>query len=332
MNFKGKTVAITGGTGSFGNAMLKRLLTLDTNKIIVISRDEEKQDRMRRENPDSRISFVIGDIRDYFSFAHLFESVHYVFHAAALKQVPSCEFFPLQAVQTNIMGTENVVRAVCDFEVEAMVLLSTDKAVYPVNAMGMSKAMAEKIIQAKARNLVKNSKSRLMITRYGNVLASRGSVLPLFFKQARSGKQLTITDPSMTRFLMTLEDSIDLVLYAFEHGETGDIFVKKSNASTIQNLAEAVAKICNVSNDFKIIGSRHGEKMYETLISPEEMSKAIDHGGFYQIPVDDRDLNYDLYFDIGSKVSYSEYNSNNTHQLSVDDLVPLIKPYSTVSN
>jgi len=318
-------ILITGGTGTFGNAALKRFLKTDVAQIRIFSRDEKKQDDMRNEYKDSRIKYYIGDVRSLESVASAMDGVDYVFHAAALKQVPSCEFYPLEAIKTNALGADNVLTAAIAAGVKKVVVLSTDKAVYPINAMGMSKALMEKIMIAKAR-LCNPDKTILCGTRYGNVMASRGSVIPLFISQIKEGKPITITDPNMTRFMMTIEDAIDLVLYAFENAQPGDIFVQKAPAATIGTLASALKKLFKADNPVKIIGTRHGEKLYETLLTREEMAKAEDLGKYYRIPMDDRDLNYGLYFTEGkAEVSLKEdYNSHNTYRLSEEELIELL--------
>jgi UDP-N-acetylglucosamine 4,6-dehydratase len=325
MMFSGKTLLITGGTGSFGNAVIQRFLATDISQICVFSRDEKKQEDMRLLLRDPRIRFFIGDVREYSSIASALRGINYVFHAAALKQVPSCEFYPMEAVRTNILGAENVLNAAVANGVERVVVLSTDKAVYPINAMGLSKAMMEKLTIAKSRILQKGE-TILCATRYGNVMASRGSVIPLFVSQIKQGRDITITDPAMTRFLMSLEDSVDLVLFAYREGIQGDIFVQKAPAGTIQDLAEALRTIFNAKNDIKIIGTRHGEKLYESLVSREEMSRAQEIGGFYRIPVDDRDLNYSHYFTLGEvAISAAEdYTSHNTIRLNREEIVELL--------
>ncbi len=324
--FSRKTLLITGGTGSFGSAVLRRFLDTDIKEIRIFSRDEKKQEDMRVSLKNEKVKFYIGDVRDYSSIMNAMGGVDYVFHAAALKQVPSCEFYPIEAVKTNILGTENVLTAAIANGVERAITLSTDKAVYPINAMGISKAMAEKVMVAKSRT-VNNGKTILSGTRYGNVMASRGSVIPLFINQIRAGKALTVTDPSMTRFLMSLDDAVDLVLYAFEHGKQGDLFVQKAPASTVQDLALAVRKLFNADNEIKIIGTRHGEKLFETLLTREEFAHAQDLGRYYRIPADNRDLNYKKYFATGeTKVSTAiDYNSHNTEQLNVEQVVELLK-------
>lgn len=316
--FKNKVLLITGGTGSFGNAVLQRFLHSDVAEIRIFSRDEKKQEDMRITLKSNKVKFYIGDVREYDSIHDALRGVDYVFHAAALKQVPSCEFYPMEAVRTNVLGAENVMRAAIANEVKRCVVLSTDKAVYPINAMGISKAMMEKLMVAKSR-LCDPGKTVLSATRYGNVMASRGSVIPLFLSQLIADKPLTITDPDMTRFLMSLEESVDLVLYAFEHARPGDIFVQKAPASTVGDLAQAMKELLCRNNDIKIIGTRHGEKLYESLLSREEMARAEDLAGYYRIPADSRDLNYDKYFVEGeteiSKID--DYTSHNTHRLDV---------------
>jgi UDP-N-acetylglucosamine 4,6-dehydratase len=318
---KNKTLLITGGTGSFGNAVLNKFINSDIKEIRIFSRDEKKQEDMRIELNSSKVKFYIGDVRNFDSINAAVAGVDYIFHAAALKQVPSCEFYPLEAVKTNILGTENVLNAAQQNKVEKVICLSTDKAVYPINAMGVSKAMMEKIMAAKAR-ISQNSNTIYTCTRYGNVMASRGSVIPLFIKQIKEGKSLTITDPNMTRFLMSLSEAVDLVLYAFENARQGDIFVQKSPASTIFNLAKAVKEIFNVDNEIKIIGTRHGEKLYETLLTREEMAKSEDLGNYYRILPDDRDLNYGKYFTEGEEhiATFEDYHSHNTEQLDVEQI------------
>ena len=317
--FANKTLLITGGTGSFGNAVLQRFLNTGIKEIRIFSRDEKKQDDMRMLYKSNQIKYYIGDVRDFGSINEAMIGVDYVFHAAALKQVPSCEFYPMEAVRTNILGAENVLNAVLANNIKKAILLSTDKAVYPINAMGISKAMMEKLMVAKARTIGNDRETVLCCTRYGNVMASRGSVIPLFVRQIKEGKPLTITDPKMTRFLMSLEDSVNLVLYAFEHAHQGDIFVQKSPASTIMDLALALKEIFNAKNEIRIIGTRHGEKLYETLLTREELAKAEDLGSYFRIVPDDRDLNYGKYFTEGEQeISVLEdYNSHNTHRLDV---------------
>lgn len=325
--FNDKILMITGGTGSFGNAVLNRFLDTDIREIRIFSRDELKQDNMRHElqakYPQSshKVKFYIGDVRDINSIRNAMHNVDYIFHAAALKQVPSCEFFPIEAVKTNVLGTENVLTAAIEAGVKRVVCLSTDKAAYPVNAMGTSKAMMEKVIVAKSRT-VDPEKTSIMCTRYGNVMCSRGSVIPLFISQIKEGKSLTLTDPNMTRFIMSLDEAVDLVLFAFENGESGDILVQKAAATTVEVLAEAVKGIFHYTKENKIIGIRHGEKTYETLLTNEECSKAIDMGNFYRVPADKRDLNYDNYLSIGSERNgLTEFNSNNTNLLTVEETV-----------
>lgn len=324
--FNGKVLLITGGTGSFGNAVLKRFLETDIKEIRIFSRDEKKQDDMRKKYQSSKLKFYIGDVRDYNSLLNATRGVDYIYHAAALKQVPSCEFHPMEAVKTNVIGTENVLEAAIQNRVKRVVCLSTDKAVYPINAMGISKAMMEKVMVAKSRNL-DGLDTVICGTRYGNVMASRGSVIPLFVDQIRQSKPLTITDPNMTRFMMTLEDAVDLVLYAFEHGENGDIFVQKAPAATIEVLAQALKELLNVDNyPISIMGTRHGEKAYEALLSREEMVVAIDQGGYFRVPADQRDLNYEKYVENGDlKITeFEDYNSHNTERLDVEGMKKLL--------
>jgi UDP-N-acetylglucosamine 4,6-dehydratase len=323
--FKDKVLMITGGTGSFGNTVLKRFLSTEVREIRIFSRDEKKQEEMRIALNNSKLKFYIGDVRDYDSTYQAMKGVDYVFHAAALKQVPSCEFYPMEAVRTNVIGTENVMNAAAANGVKRVVVLSTDKAVYPINAMGISKAMAEKLLVAKAR-MQSVGDTVFCATRYGNVMASRGSVIPLFVSQLKEGKPLTITDPNMTRFLMSLEDSVDLVLYAYEHGRQGDIFVQKAPASTVADLAQALKEVFAKDNEIRIIGTRHGEKLYESLISREEMAHAHDMGNYYRIPADNRDLNYAKYFSEGEeKISHlDDYTSHNTHRLNVEQIKALL--------
>jgi UDP-glucose 4-epimerase len=323
--FKGKVLMITGGTGSFGNTVLKRFLSTEVREIRIFSRDEKKQEEMRIALNDPKLKFYIGDVRDYDSIYQAMKGVDYVFHAAALKQVPSCEFYPLEAVRTNVLGSENVMEAAIVRGVSRVVMLSTDKAVYPINAMGISKAMMEKFMVAKARMQVEGE-TVICATRYGNVMASRGSVIPLFVSQLKEGKPLTVTDPNMTRFLMSLEDSVDLVLYAFEHGKQGDIFVQKAPASTVADLAQALKELFEKTTPIRVIGTRHGEKLYESLISREEMAKAEDLGDYYRIPADNRDLNYAQFFSEGEeKISHQEdYTSHNTECLNVEQVKKLL--------
>jgi len=319
--FSGKVLLITGGTGSFGNAVLRRFLHTDIKEIRVFSRDEKKQEDMRIDLNNSKVKFYIGDVRNYDSIYSALDGVDFVFHAAALKQVPSCEFYPMEAVRTNVLGAENVLNAALACRVKKVITLSTDKAVYPINAMGISKAMMEKLMVAKSR-MADESKTVFTGTRYGNVMASRGSVIPLFVKQIKEGKTLTITDPNMTRFLMSLDDAVDLVLYAFSNARQGEIFVQKAPASTIMDLALAVRELFNAENEIRVIGTRHGEKLYETLLTREELAKAKDLGGYYRIIPDDRDLNYGKYFTEGEEqISLLEdYNSHNTQQLTVPQI------------
>ena len=323
--FKNKVLLITGGTGSFGNAVLKRFLDTEISEIRIFSRDEKKQEDMRIALNHPKLKFYIGDVRSYDSIYEAMKGVDYVFHAAALKQVPSCEFYPMEAVKTNVIGAENVMNAAIARNVGRVIVLSTDKAVYPINAMGISKAMMEKLMVAKAR-MQQPSETVFCATRYGNVMASRGSVIPLFIDQLKSGKGLTVTDPAMTRFLMSLEDSVDLVLHAFEHGHQGDIFVQKAPASTVGVLAQALKELFNSAVPIKVIGTRHGEKLYESLISREEMAKAKDQGRYFRIPADNRDLNYAQFFVEGDlKLSLIEdYTSHNTDQLEVDGVKNLL--------
>ncbi|MNY02546.1 UDP-glucose 4-epimerase [compost metagenome] len=328
---KNKTLLITGGTGSFGSAVLNRFLHTDHFKEIrIFSRDEKKQDDMRNALKNDKVKYYIGDVRDFNSVNRAMQDVDYVFHAAALKQVPSCEFFPIEATKTNVFGTQNVIDAAVANKVNKVICLSTDKAAYPINAMGISKALMEKVAIAASRNA---KETTVCLTRYGNVMASRGSVIPLFLKQIQAGLALTITDPNMTRFLMSLEDAVDLVLFAFEHGNPGDLFVNKAPAGTIGDLAQALKELCNANNEVKIIGTRHGEKLYETLCTREEMVKAEDMGEFYRVPADNRDLNYAQYFSEGEKdlASIEDYHSHNTAQRGVEGMkellsnLPLIK-------
>lgn len=319
--FEGKTLLITGGTGSFGNAVLNRFLETDIKEIRIFSRDEKKQDDMRNRLKNNKVKFYIGDVRDPNSISRAMRGVDYVFHAAALKQVPSCEFFPIEAARTNVFGTQNTIDAAIENGVDKIICLSTDKAAYPINAMGISKALMEKVAIAASRN-VDEGKTTVCLTRYGNVMASRGSVIPLFVNQIQNNQPLTVTDPKMTRFLMSLEDAVDLVLFAFQHGNQGDLFVNKAPASTIGDLAEAVRDIFNGDNEIKVIGTRHGEKLYETLCTREEMIKAEDMGNFYRIPADNRDLNYSRYFSEGETdiSEIEDYHSHNTKQLNNSEL------------
>lgn len=333
--FKDKILLITGGTGSFGNKMLRYFINnTDIKEVRVFSRDEEKQDRMRTELKDDRIKYYIGNVRDYKSINEALRNVDFVFHAAALKQVPSCEFYPIQAVHTNIIGSSNVIDACIENKVKKLVMLSTDKAVYPINAMGMTKAIMEKLMISKSRNLPNDGNTTLCATRYGNVMASRGSVIPLFIKQCKENKPLTVTDPNMTRFLMSLDESVNLVLFAFNNAVNGDIFVQKAPACTIMDLALAIKEIFNPNVEIKIIGTRHGEKTYETLINKEDMIKAIDMGNFYKIPADNRDLNYDKYFIDGNTelASKEEYNSDNTIRLNKEEVKEKLLSLDYVKN
>ncbi|KAA6347108.1 UDP-glucose 4-epimerase [termite gut metagenome] len=324
--FNNKTLLITGGTGSFGNAVLNRFLDFDIKEIRIFSRDEKKQDDMRHRLQNPKVKFYIGDVRDKRSVDEVMRGVDFVFHAAALKQVPSCEFFPMQAVRTNVLGTENVLDAAIQQGVKKVVILSTDKAAYPINAMGISKSMMEKVAIAKGRALGKDASTTICCTRYGNVMASRGSVIPLFVEQLRDGKDLTVTDPNMTRFMMTLDDAVDLVIYAWQHGENGDLFVQKAPAATIKDLAQAVINLYQSPQTIKVIGTRHGEKLYETLVTREEMAKSIDMGNYYRIPCDVRDLNYDNYFSKGDEdiAQIEDYHSHNTFRLDVKGMEQLL--------
>ena len=329
--FKDKVLLITGGTGSFGNAVAKRFLTSDIKEIRIVSRDEKKQDDMRHEYQSKypeyvgKLKFYIGDVRDYNSIEYAFKGVDYVFHAAALKQVPSCEFYPIEAVKTNILGSDNVISACVKNGVKKAIFLSTDKAAYPINAMGMTKALMEKNVVARSRQLNDND-TVLCLTRYGNVMASRGSVIPLFSEQIDNGKPITITNPDMTRFMMTLEDAVDLVLYAFNNGKQGDLFVQKAPAATIDTLAKAIIELKGKKADIQYIGTRHGEKLYEVLVTKEDMVKAVDMGNYFRIPADNRDLNYDKYVNKGSKLFEvaEEYNSHNTERLDVEGMKKLL--------
>ncbi|WP_018336417.1 polysaccharide biosynthesis protein [Butyricimonas synergistica] len=330
--FKDKVLLITGGTGSFGNAVLRRFLNSDIKEIRVFSRDEKKQDDMRhflqanRENVAHKVKFYIGNVRDRQSVDGAMTGVDYVFAAAALKQVPSCEFFPLQAVQTNVIGTDNVLESAIAHGVKNVVVLSTDKAAYPINAMGISKAMMEKVAIAKGRALGEGAATTICCTRYGNVMASRGSVIPLWVDQITSGKPITVTDPNMTRFMMTLDDAVDLVMYAFEHGHNGDLFVQKAPAATLEVLAAALKRLYKTDTEVKVIGTRHGEKLYETLVTREEMAKAIDMGDYYRVPCDNRDLNYDKFFTEGNEdmARIEDYHSHNTARLDVEGMMNLL--------
>lgn len=326
MKIQNKTLLITGGTGSFGNAVLNRFLHTDHFKEIrIFSRDEKKQDDMRNQLKNDKLKFYIGDVRDYSSIERAMHGVDYVFHAAALKQVPSCEFFPIEATKTNVFGTQNAIDAAVANGVQKIICLSTDKAAYPINAMGISKALMEKVAIAASRN-IRDNKTTVCLTRYGNVMASRGSVIPLFLNQIKTGQTITITDPKMTRFLMSLDEAVELVLFAFEHGNQGDLFVNKAPAGTINDLALALKDLCQANNEVKVIGTRHGEKLYETLCTREEMAKAEDMGEFYRIPADNRDLNYAQYFSEGEQdISVIEdYHSHNTEQLGVEGMKKLL--------
>lgn len=323
--FKEKVLLITGGTGSFGNAVVSRVLDSEISEIRILSRDEKKQEDMRKYYNNNKLKFYIGDVRDYNSIEGAFIGVDYVFHAAALKQVPSCEFYPMEAVKTNVIGSDNVITACVKNGIKKAIFLSTDKAAYPINAMGMSKAMMEKNVIARSRQLRKND-TVLCLTRYGNVMASRGSVIPLFLDQIQANKPITITNPEMTRFMMTLEDAVDLVLYAFEHGEQGDLFVQKAPAATIDVLAKAVLDLTKSSIEPVYIGTRHGEKLYEVLVTQEEMNKAVDLGGFFKVPADNRNLNYDKFIEKGSKelVLADSYHSHNTSRLDIEGMKKLL--------
>ena len=323
--FENKILLITGGTGSFGNTVLKRFLSTAVREIRIFSRDENKQEEMRIALNNDKLKFFIGDVRDYDSLYQAMKGVDYVFHAAALKQVPSCEFYPLEALRTNVLGAENVMAAAIANNIQRVVVLSTDKAVYPINAMGLSKALMEKFMIAKAR-MQNEGETVLCATRYGNVMASRGSVIPLFVSQLKEGKPLTITDPNMTRFLMSLEDSVDLVLHAYEHGTQGDIFIQKAPAATVADLAQALKELFDRDNPIQIIGTRHGEKLYESLVSREEMARAEDMLRYYRIPVDNRDLNYNMYFNAGEeRISrLDDYTSHNTERLNVEQVKVLL--------
>lgn len=332
--FKNKTLLITGGTGSFGNAVLNRFLNSDIKEIRIFSRDEKKQDDMRHEFQSPKIKFYIGDVRDKRSVDGVMNGVDYIFHAAALKQVPSCEFFPIQAVNTNVLGTDNVLESAIQFGVKNIVVLSTDKACYPINAMGISKAMMEKVTIAKGRALGNNAKTTICCTRYGNVMASRGSVIPLWIDQMKAGNDITITDPNMTRFMMTLEDAVDLVLHAFQFGKNGDLFVQKSPAATLEVLAQSLIELYNLGTKIKFIGTRHGEKLYESLVTREEMSKAEDVGRYYRIPCDTRDLNYNQYFIEGQDkiAEFEDYHSHNTHRLNKSEMKDLLLKLELITN
>ncbi len=331
--FSNKSLLITGGTGSFGNMVLKRFLDSDIKEIRIFSRDEKKQDDMRHFIQNPKVKFYIGDVRDKSSVDNAMSGVDYVFHAAALKQVPSCEFFPMQAVLTNVLGTNNVIESAVQYGVKNIVVLSTDKAAYPINAMGISKAMMEKVAIAKGRSLKLNSHTTISCTRYGNVMASRGSVIPLWIEQIKTGKPITITDPNMSRFMMTLEDAVDLVVYAFEHGKNGDLFVQKAPAATLLTLAKALKELYQTETEIRIIGTRHGEKVYETLVTREEMAKSEDLVEYYRIPCDSRDLNYDNLESGNEKITQVEdYHSHNTKLLNVEEMKQLLLKLDIVSN
>lgn len=331
--FNGKTLLITGGTGSFGNAVLNRFLDTGIKEIRIFSRDEKKQDDMRRKYKNEKIKFYIGDVRDINSIKNAMFGVDYVFHAAALKQVPSCEFFPMEAVRTNVMGTENVINACIETGVEKVICLSTDKAAYPINAMGISKAMMEKVYVAKSRT-VDPCKTLICGTRYGNVMASRGSVIPLFIEQIKQGQPITVTDPYMTRFLMSLENAVELVIFAFENASAGDIMVQKSPASTVGDLAQALKELFKANSEVKVIGTRHGEKLYETLLTKEEYIQSTDLGDYFRVPADTRDLNYEKYFSNGDEKlsTQSEYNSHNTYRLSIEEIKEKLLELEYVKN
>ncbi|MDK9852958.1 polysaccharide biosynthesis protein [Staphylococcus equorum] len=331
--FKDKIILITGGTGSFSNAVMKRFLNTDIKEIRVFSRDEKKQDEIRKKYNNQKLKFYIGDVRDVVSVENAMREVDFVFHAAALKQVPSCEFFPIEAVKTNILGTENVVQSAIRANVKKVICLSTDKAAYPINAMGISKAMMEKVFVAKSRN-VDTNQTLICGTRYGNVMASRGSVIPLFIEKIKNNEPLTVTDPHMTRYLMSLEEAVELVIHAFKHAETGDIMVQKSPASTVGDLAQALLELFEVDNEIKIIGTRHGEKKAETLLTREEYAQAEDMGDYYRVPADSKDLNYSNYVDDGSEeiTKAYEYNSDNTYQLSISEIKEKLLTLEYVKN
>jgi UDP-glucose 4-epimerase len=332
--FHDKVLLVTGGTGSFGNAIIKSFLSSDLKEIRIFSRDEKKQDDMRHEIQNEKVKFYIGDVRDKRSVDGVMKGVDYVFHAAALKQVPSCEFFPMQAVKTNVIGTENVLDSAIEHNVKRVVVLSTDKACYPINAMGISKAMMEKVAIAKGRELGDNAKTTICVTRYGNVMTSRGSVIPLWIEQIKAKKDITLTDPIMTRFMMTLDDAVNLVLYAFTNGLNGDLFVQKAPAATLETLAQALKELYKVDTIVRIIGTRHGEKIYETLVTREEMSRAIDLSEYFRIPCDGRDLNYDKYLIEGThKITAAEdYHSHNTHQLNLQEMKDVLLKIDLVKN
>ena len=330
---KNKILLITGGTGSFGNAVLRRFLNTDIKEIRIFSRDEKKQDDMRHELQNEKVKFYIGDVRDKRSVDVAMKGVDYIFHAAALKQVPSCEFFPIEAVKTNILGTENVLDSAIQYNVKKIIVLSTDKACYPINAMGISKAMMEKVAIAKGRAMGLNATTTICCTRYGNVMASRGSVIPLWIEQIKAGKEITITDPNMTRFMMTLDDAVDLVMYAFEKGKNGDLFVQKAPAVTLGVLAEALVELYSADTNIRIIGTRHGEKLYESLVSREEMANAQDMGNYFRVPCDDRDLNYDKYFILGEEkiADFCDYHSHNTVRLDKIEMKKLLLKLSSIT-
>ena len=331
--FKNKTLLITGGTGSFGNAVMRRFLESDIKEIRIFSRDEKKQDDMRKHYKNDKLKFYIGDVRDIASVKNAMHGVDYIFHAAALKQVPSCEFFPMEAVKTNVIGTDNVLTAAIEYGVRKVICLSTDKAAYPINAMGISKAMMEKVFVAKSKT-VDPEKTLICGTRYGNVMASRGSVIPLFIEQIKAGQPLTITNPDMTRYLMSLDEAVELVVFAFQHAQAGDIMVQKSPASTIRDLAQAVKELFNSDTEIKIIGTRHGEKLYETLLTKEEYGVAEDKGNYYRVPADKRDLNYDKYFVEGDELlsKDDEYTSHNTYRLTVEEVKEKLMTLRHVQN
>jgi len=332
--FNNKTLLITGGTGSFGNAVLSRFLNSDIKEIRIFSRDEKKQDDMRHELKSDKVKFYIGDVRDRASVDNVMKGVDYIFHAAALKQVPSCEFFPMQAVQTNIIGANNVLESAVENNVKKVIVLSTDKACYPINAMGISKAMMEKVAIAKGRSMGAKAPTVICATRYGNVMASRGSVIPLWIDQIKANKNITITDPNMTRFMMTLNDAVDLVLYAFEHGNNGDLFIQKAPASTLETLFYALKELYKTNVSFQVIGTRHGEKLYESLVTREEMAKAVDMGNYYRIPCDDRDLNYEKYFVNGDNIKneITDYHSHNTRRLNIPEMKELLLKLDIINN
>ncbi len=332
--FDNGILLITGGTGSFGNAVLHRFIDSDIKEISIFSRDEKKQDDMRHQLQNPKVKFYIGDVRDRQSVDQAMTGVDFIFHAAALKLVPSCEFFPIQAVQTNIIGTENVLNSAVEHNVKKIVVLSTDKACYPINAMGISKAMMEKVAVAKGRSLGENAKTTICCTRYGNVMASRGSVIPLWIDQIKSGKPITVTDPNMTRFMMTLDDAVDLVIYAFKNADNGDLFIQKAPAATLEILAKALKELYACEAPVNIIGTRHGEKLYESLVTREEMAKAVDLGSYYRIPCDGRDLNYDKYFIEGQEKAsqMQDYDSHNTRRLSLEEMKKMLMRLTMIRN